>query len=55
MISFMQDVDQETSPRYEGWRVAAASGVGIFFASLPFFTFALFLKPLAEEFSWSRE
>jgi predicted MFS family arabinose efflux permease len=55
MTSLAQDVDEETSPRYEGWRVAAASGVGIFFATIPFFTFALFLKPLSEEFSWSRE
>ena len=41
--------------RYEGWRVAAASGVGVFFAALQFYTFSVFLKPLAEEFSWSRE
>ena len=47
----------ETSPRYEGWRVALASGVGVFvsFASLLVYTFGLFLKPLAEEFGWSRE
>ncbi len=47
----------ETSVRYEGWRVAAASGVGVFvsFASLLVYTFGIFLKPLAEEFSWSRE
>ena len=48
---------EETSLRYEGWRVAAASGVGVFvsFASLLVYTFGIFLKPLAEEFSWSRE
>jgi MFS family permease len=42
---------------YEGWRVAAASAVGVFvgFASLLVYTFGIFLKPLAEEFSWSRE
>jgi predicted MFS family arabinose efflux permease len=47
----------ETSLRYEGWRVAAASGVGVFvsFASLLVYTFGVFLKPLAEEFGWSRE
>ncbi len=47
----------ETSPRYEGWRVAVAAGVGVFvsFASLLVYTFGIFLKPLAEEFSWSRE
>ena len=43
--------------RYEGWRVAAASGVGVFvgFASVFVYTFGIFLKPLAEEFAWSRE
>jgi hypothetical protein len=47
----------ETSLRYEGWRIALASGVGVFvsFASLLVYTFGIFLKPLAEEFSWSRE
>lgn len=47
----------EASPRYDGWRVAAASAVGVFvgFASLLVYTFGIFLKPLAEEFSWSRE
>jgi MFS family permease len=43
--------------RYEGWRVAAAAAVGVFvgFASLLVYTFGIFLKPLADEFSWSRE
>lgn len=47
----------ETHLRYEGWRVAVASGVGVFvsFASLLVYTFGIFLKPLADEFSWSRE
>lgn len=47
----------ENSPRYEGWRVAVASAIGVFvsFASLLVYTFGIFLKPLAEEFSWSRE
>ena len=52
----MQEHD-ESSPRYEGWRVAAASAVGVFvsFASLLVYTFGVFLKPIAEEFGWSRE
>jgi predicted MFS family arabinose efflux permease len=52
MIKF----DDERSLRYEGWRVALASGVGVFvsFASLLVYTFGVFLKPLAEEFGWSR-
>ncbi len=47
----------ETDCRYEGWRVASAASVGVFvsFASLLVYTFGIFLKPLAEEFSWSRE
>ena len=47
----------ESSLRYEGWRVAAAAGVGVFvsFASVAVYTFGIFLKPLADEFSWSRE
>jgi len=48
---------EETSLGYEGWRVAVASGVGVFvsFASVLVYTFGVFLKPLAEEFGWSRE
>jgi MFS family permease len=47
----------EDSLRYEGWRVVAASSAGVFvgFGSLLVYTFAIFLKPLSEEFSWSRE
>lgn len=47
----------ETDFRYEGWRVAGAASVGVFvsFASLLVYTFGVLLKPLAEEFSWSRE
>jgi predicted MFS family arabinose efflux permease len=46
----------ERSLHYEGWRVAIASSVGVFvsFASLLVYTFGIFLKPLAEEFGWSR-
>jgi MFS family permease len=45
----------EASLGYPGWRVVAAAGVGVFFSTLAFFTFAVFLKPLGEAFSWSRE
>lgn len=45
----------ESSLRYAGWRVCAATGVGVFLVSAFFFTFPIFLKPLADEFSWSRE
>src|SRR5262245_22807639 len=45
---------QEDSPRYAGWRVAAASGLGVFLASLLAYSFSILLKPLAAEFAWSR-
>jgi MFS family permease len=47
----------ESDLRYEGWRVAGAASVGVFvsFASLLVYTFGVLLKPLTEEFSWSRE
>jgi MFS family permease len=45
----------ESSVRYEGWRVAAASAAGVFFASLVVYGFAVLLKPLAAAFLWSRE
>jgi hypothetical protein len=50
-----RDAGDENSLRYEGWRVSAASGVGVFLSSLLIYTFAIFLKPIADEFSWSRE
>jgi MFS family permease len=47
----------ESSPAFEGWRVAAASALGMLvsFASVLVYTFGIFLKPIAETFSWSRE
>jgi len=47
----------ESSIRYPGWRVAlAASGcVFVSFASLLVYTFSIFLKPVSQEFGWSRE
>jgi MFS family permease len=47
----------ENDLRYEGWRVTAASAVGVFvsLASLFIYTFGVFLKPLTLEFGWSRE
>jgi MFS family permease len=45
----------EHNLRYAGWRVAAAAAGGVFFsfASLLVYTFGVFLKPIAAEFSWS--
>lgn len=51
------DSHRETDLAYEGWRVAGAASVGVFvsFASLLVYTFGVLLKPLTEEFGWSRE
>jgi MFS family permease len=40
---------------YPGWRVAAACGVGVFFAATPLTTFGVFLRPICDAFSWSRQ
>src|SRR5689334_4777039 len=48
---------EELNPAYEGWRVAAAASAGVFlsFASVLVYTFGVFLKPLSQEFGWSRQ
>ena len=48
---------KEEAFNYPGWRVTVASGVGVFvsFGSLLVYTFGVFLKPLTEEFGWSRQ
>jgi len=50
----MTDIS-EHDLKYEGWRVAGASAVSLFFASALVYTFAIFFKPLSAEFSWTRE
>src|SRR5262245_24230227 len=50
----MTDVS-ERDFRYEGWRVASASAVSLFFASALVYSFPIFFKPLSVEFSWTRE
>src|SRR5580693_198751 len=42
---------------YYGWRVVLAACLGVMagFGSLFFYTFSVFVKPLAAEFGWSRE
>ena len=47
----------EHALRYEGWRVASASALGMLvsFASVLVYTFGIFLKPISETFGWSRE
>ena len=51
----MTPVVDEASVHYEGWRVAAASAVGVLCATVPFYSFSILLKPLTAEFAWSRE
>src|SRR4030095_16899779 len=51
----MLDTVREDRLGYEGWRVVGACGTGAFFATVPLTTFAVFLQPLSEQFSWSRE
>ena len=48
---------REDSLRYPGWRIAVASSACVFvsFASLLVYTFGIFLKPLAQQFHWSRQ
>ena len=54
-MSPVHELAEESNPRYEGWRVVGATGAGVFLVSSFFFSFPVFLKPLSEEFSWSRE
>ena len=35
--------------------MVAASGSGVFYAALAFYSFAVLLKPISEEYAWSRE
>ena len=52
---FMNLQENESRVHYQGWRVVAASGLGAFCTSVFVFSFAILLRPLSEEFSWSRE
>jgi len=49
------DANEESRPGYPGWRVVVACGIGVFFATQTFLTFAIFLKPLTVAFGWSRQ
>lgn len=51
----MDPQPNEDSLGYPGWRAAGASGLGAFCTSVFVFSFAILLRPLSEEFSWSRE
>jgi MFS family permease len=51
----MREAIPENRFQYAGWPVVGACGVGAFFATVPLTTFGVFLQPLCDEFSWSRE
>ena len=51
----MREAIPENRLQYAGWPVVGACGIGAFFATAPLTTFAVFLQPLCDEFSWSRE
>src|SRR5262245_39540368 len=46
---------REDHLRYQGWQVVGGCAVGAFFATVPLHAFGMFLKPLCDHFSWSRE
>ena len=48
-------VPHESSFRYEGWRVLLGSGIALFLSTLVVYSFPILLKPLADEFVWSRQ
>ena len=51
------EIVAEHSIRYRGWRISIAASACVFlsFASLFVYTFGIFLKPLTQEFHWTRE
>jgi len=48
-------VNSENDPRYQGWRVACASAIGVFFASTFVYGFAVLLGPISRDLGWSRQ
>jgi MFS family permease len=47
--------DGEGSLRYAGWPVVGASALSVCLGAVAVYTFAILLKPLSDEFGWSRE
>jgi MFS family permease len=54
MISAARNPGAETGVDYEGWRVVAASAAAVFCTTVVFYSFAVLVRPLTEDFSWSR-
>lgn len=49
--------ESERSLGYEGWRIAVVSHIGVMtgFASVFIYSFSFMIKPMQQEFGWSRE
>jgi predicted MFS family arabinose efflux permease len=49
--------DSERSLRYRGWRIALVSHIGVLtgFATVFIYSFSFMIKPMQQEFGWSRE
>lgn len=45
----------EGNRHYPGWKTVFACAAGAFFAAFPYYSFSVFLRPVSDEFSWSRE
>src|SRR5262245_60579222 len=48
-------VNSENDPRYQGWRVACASAIGVLFVSILVYGFAVLLGPISRDLGWSRQ
>lgn len=48
-------IADEHARGYAGWRVVWACAAGSFFAGVPLQTYAIFLRPVAEQFGWTRQ
>jgi MFS family permease len=48
-------IQDEFTRGYAGWRVVWACAAGSFFAGIPLQTYAIFLRPVADQFGWTRQ
>jgi MFS family permease len=48
-------VGGEQARGYAGWRVVWACAAGSFFAGIPLHSYAIFLRPVSEQFGWTRQ
>jgi len=52
----MEAAGRQDSRIFYGWWIVLATGIGLFLSIAPVFSFTLgvFIKPLSQEFNWSR-